>query len=568
MRTDSEETPLQQKLSDLAESIAKLGAAAALLQFCVLLIKYVITTVASREAPSAETVATHLLQILINSITVIVVAVPEGLPLAVTLALAYATTQMLKDRNLVRVLSACETMAGATTICSDKTGTLTENKMTVVAGTVGRTHPFEADDIPTLPTVIPPSAAPLLKSLAQNAAQNSSAFFFETNYVGSTTEVALLHFIEQMKFSVPDLRADPTSKIVQIFPFSSERKLMATVVHLEGGEGRKEVYRVYVKGAAEIVLKLCSGVADLAGDEDGEGAVVALDAREMRHMGDVVVRYAERSLRAIALAHRDLTPAEFTSLLSGPLQTRVATALEEEHLASRRAEEPDVLLVASDSDDENSSHKPHYHPASDAAPARGPAPPTPTAAQVLAHPIAMEELISSNLICDGIVGIEDPLREGVLEAVKSCQRAGIVVRMVTGDNLTTARSIAAKAGILTRGGVIMEGSKFRKLSHEELDAVLPRLQVLARSSPTDKMLLVGELKAAGHTVAVTGDGTNDGPALKLADVGFSMGLCGTEVAKEASSIILMDDDFAGIVKAVLWGRGVNDSVKKFLQFQL
>jgi Ca2+-transporting ATPase len=165
----------------------------------------------------------------------------------------------------------------------------------------------------------------------------------------------------------------------------------------------------------------------------------------------------------------------------------------------------------------------------------------------------------------GVVGIQDPLRPGVEKAVHDCQVAGVFVRMVTGDNIMTAKAIATECGIFTPGGIAMEGPVFRKLSSKQLTQVIPRLQVLARSSPEDKKLLVGHLKKLGETVAVTGDGTNDAPALKTADVGFSMGIAGTEVAKEASAIILMDDNFASIVKAISWGRTVNDAVKKFLQ---
>ena len=180
----------------------------------------------------------------------------------------------------------------------------------------------------------------------------------------------------------------------------------------------------------------------------------------------------------------------------------------------------------------------------------------------------LEEAPENDLIFVGIVGIQDPVRPEVPDAVKACQRAGIRVRMVTGDNVVTARNIAKQCGILSKGGIVMEGSEFRRLTLEQMDRLVPNLEVLARSSPTDKQLLVGRLKERGDTVAVTGDGTNDGPALKLADVGFAMGIAGTEVAKEASDIILMDDNFASIVKAVIWGRSVYDSVRKFLQFQL
>jgi Ca2+-transporting ATPase len=166
-----------------------------------------------------------------------------------------------------------------------------------------------------------------------------------------------------------------------------------------------------------------------------------------------------------------------------------------------------------------------------------------------------------------IYGIKDPLRPSVIDAIKDCKRAGVVVRMVTGDNIMTGSAIARECGIYhpEDGGIAMEGPDFRRKSNEELKGLVPKLQVLARSSPEDKRILVRTLKDLGETVAVTGDGTNDAPALKMADIGFSMGIAGTEVAKEASAIILMDDNFASIVKGMMWGRAVNDSVKKFLQ---
>jgi Ca2+-transporting ATPase len=176
--------------------------------------------------------------------------------------------------------------------------------------------------------------------------------------------------------------------------------------------------------------------------------------------------------------------------------------------------------------------------------------------------------VAQNLTLIGIVGIEDPLRDGVQKAVDDCHKAGVAVKMCTGDNVLTARSIATQCGIYTAGGVIMEGPVFRQLDSAQMLEIVPRLQVLARSSPEDKKVLVEKLRELGEIVCVTGDGTNDGPALKTAHVGFSMGIAGTEVAKEASDIILMDDNFSSIVKAIMWGRCVNDAVRKFLQFQI
>jgi Ca2+-transporting ATPase len=178
------------------------------------------------------------------------------------------------------------------------------------------------------------------------------------------------------------------------------------------------------------------------------------------------------------------------------------------------------------------------------------------------------EWLASGLIFIGFFGIRDPLRLEVIDSVKKCQEAGVFVRMVTGDNFLTAKAVAAECGIYSSGGIAMDGPTFRKLSEAQLDEVIPRLQVLARSSPEDKLLLVNRLRAMNETVAVTGDGTNDALALKAADVGFAMGIQGTEVAKEAASIILLDDNFASIVKALSWGRTINDAVKKFCQVSL
>ncbi|KAF9155129.1 hypothetical protein BG015_010923, partial [Linnemannia schmuckeri] len=179
-----------------------------------------------------------------------------------------------------------------------------------------------------------------------------------------------------------------------------------------------------------------------------------------------------------------------------------------------------------------------------------------------------EDAPDEKLICLGVVGIQDPLRPGVVESVRDFAKAGVTVRMITGDNLQTARAIAKNAGILLQGGLAMTGPEFRALSKVDQTEAVKRLQVLARSSPTDKTIVVRRLQELGEIVAVTGDGTNDGPALKMADVGFSMGITGTEVAKEASAIVLMDDNFSSILKSLMWGRAVNDSVRKFLQFQL
>ncbi|KAI9204520.1 PMCA-type calcium-translocating P-type ATPase [Polychytrium aggregatum] len=522
MRTENEETPLQVKLDKLTELIAKLGTAISILMFLVLIAKYIIataTTVGFGSLPNQESVTevlSRVINIFIAAVTIIVVAVPEGLPLAVTLALAYATTRMLKDQNLVRVISACETMGGATTICSDKTGTLTQNVMTVVKGAIAQSIDFDdrqgtADaSLAVLRSCLLPAEKnhmhQTLHDLVLEAVAVNSSVFERVNpesgkkeYIGSKTETALVNWIQKMGGNPADLRTQPHMETVQIYPFSSERKSMATLVKLRNSQGAA-IYRLHVKGASEVVLGYCQNILVAHGSQvEFSGA----SPPERRNMGRIIQSFAKESLRTLCIAYRDLTEAELNGLIQGKGRLAVVKAMYEE-----------------------------------------------------------------GLTCLAIVGIEDPLRPGVKEAVEDCRRAGVVVRMVTGDNIVTAVSIAKQCGIYQPGGIVMEGPRFRSLAPAEMDLVIPRLQVLARSSPTDKQILVSRLKHLKETVAVTGDGTNDGPALKMADIGFSMGIAGTEVAKEASSIILMDDNFASIVKAMMWGRCVNDGVKKFLQFQL
>jgi Ca2+-transporting ATPase len=285
---------------------------------------------------------------------------------------------------------------------------------------------------------------------------------------------------------------------------------MATVVTVA-----KDKMRSHVKGASEIVLNMCTHQLN------PQGQVIPLTSAEKKKLEGLIQSMAEGALRTICLAYRE-TSAGFLLLLFFFLLSSCLSCLSFSH----------------------------YHKI---VPTEG-----------------WDTFSSEKLTMIGIVGIQDPLRPEVPSAVKACQRAGVVVRMVTGDNLVTAKNIAINCGIFIDDGtmVAMEGPVFRELPEDQLDEILPRLRVLARSSPLDKQILVNKLKECGEIVAVTGDGTNDAPALKLAHVGFSMGISGTEVAKEASDIILMDDNFSSIVKALLWGRNVYDSIRKFLQFQL
>lgn len=532
LQVEPEDTPLQAKLNKIATTIAKLGGAAALLLFVVTFIEYLVRLRTNDATPSEK--GQQFLNLFIIAVTVVVVAIPEGLPLAVTLALAFATTRMLKDNNLVRILKSCETMGVATTICSDKTGTLTQNRMTVVAGTLSVAHRFsqQVDDVSIegsdldkpdqaekkeaqrelasaeahLAAEATPVSAFVSKmgstikdTLLKSIALNSTAFegvdeHGKQGFVGSKTETALLEFAKMHLGMEPVATVRANNPSVAFFPFSSEKKCMGVVIK------QGDIYRLLVKGASEIVLGYCTKIIQDPFMDDQISQPINSDDRE--RLLDTIDHYANQSLRTIGIVFKD-----FASWPPQKIRNNAEGGLDLNDLFQ------EMTMI-------------------------------------------------------GVVGIMDPLRPGVKQAVLDCQGAGVVVRMVTGDNLVTARAIAQECGIYTEGGVIMEGPAFRKLSTIEMDRIIPRLQVLARSSPEDKQILVKRLKFLGEVVAVTGDGTNDGPALKMADVGFSMGIAGTEVAKEASAIILMDDNFSSIVKAMAWGRAVNDAVKKFLQFQI
>ena len=521
MQGDAESTPLQLKLNRLAELIAICGSAAGITLFTALMIRFFVQ-LGTNPNRSADEKAREFIQNLVISVTLVVVAIPEGLPLAVTLALAFATKRMTKQNLLVRMLGSCETMANATVVCTDKTGTLTTNVMSVVAGSLGVRGKFVAhlaenatrtnannvegqnvhDDFSFDMARMNEVASPALQNLFNDAiAINSTAFEDKTpegvvDFVGSKTETALLRFAKELGWQ--DYRATrEQAQVVQMIPFSSELKAMGVVVKV----GNK--YRLYVKGASEILTKNCSThVVVHENGASGEIETTPFTTESTENINKTIIFYASQTLRTLALCYRDY-----------------------EQWPPKGAESYGAEEVPF-------------------------------------------EMLARDLTLIAVAGIEDPLRPGVRTAVEECQKAGVQVKMCTGDNVLTARSIANQCGIFTAGGIIMEGPVFRKLNDAERLEVVPRLQILARSSPEDKRLLVKTLKGMGEVVGVTGDGTNDGPALKLANVGFSMGIAGTEVAKEASDIIIMDDAFPNIVLAIMWGRCVNDSVRKFLQFQI
>lgn len=441
------QTPLEEKLEHLAGLISKFGYYMAGLIIIALLFRGYF--IAGELTGLNLSTANYILQYFMLAVVIIVVAVPEGLPMSVALSLSIAMRKMTKANSLVRRMIACETIGSATTICTDKTGTLTKNQMEVVETSIGK---------PSIPDEGAPQSAE--DWIALNAAINSTAHIEErekkTIFIGSSTEGALLVWLREHGINYVHTRDEFAIKKQTLF--DGNRKRMSTVVDISGKQ------YLLVKGAPEILASLCSITPDISG----------------------VNLLASRAMRTLAFAHKE--------------------------------------IVGGDDSE-------------------------------------------SDLIWDGFFGIRDHIRENVPDAVESCHSAGIKVRMVTGDNIETARAIAKETGILTNGRVI-EGKEFRALSEDERVKIAPDIDVVARAEPMDKLFLVQALQKNDHVVAVTGDGTNDAPALKHADVGLAMGISGTEVAREASDIILLDDSFPTIVNAVWWGRALYENIQRFLIFQL
>ncbi|KAK9749578.1 hypothetical protein RND81_02G135800 [Saponaria officinalis] len=477
-----DETPLQVKLNGVATIIGKIGLFFAVVTFAVLVNGMIVQK--WRDGTHycwAGDEALALLEYFAVAVTIVVVAVPEGLPLAVTLSLAFAMKKMMNDKALVRNLAACETMGSATTICSDKTGTLTTNRMTVVKSCIC-TKVKEITDGSILRSELPEST---LKLMLQSIFNNTGGEVVVSKHgkheiLGTPTDAALL----QLGLSLGgDFQAERQScKLIKLEPFNSTKKRMGVVLELSDGR-----VLAHTKGASEIVLAACDKVINASGD------IVPLKGELLEHLKVTIDQFAGEALRTLCLAYMNL----------------------------------------------ESSFSPN-----DSIPTEG-------------------------FTCIGIVGIKDPVRPGVRESVAICRSAGITVRMVTGDNINTAKAIARECGILTDDGIAIEGPDFREKSQEELYKLIPKIQVMARSSPLDKHMLVKQLRTTfNEVVAVTGDGTNDAPALHEADIGLAMGIAGTEVAKESADVIILDDNFSTIVTVAKWGRSVYINIQKFVQFQL
>ncbi|XP_025803541.1 calcium-transporting ATPase 5, plasma membrane-type-like isoform X8 [Panicum hallii] len=491
-----EETPLQVRLNGVATLIGIVGLSVAAAVLVVLWIRYFTGHTKNSDGTTQFVAGTTgvkqgfmgAIRILTIAVTIVVVAVPEGLPLAVTLTLAYSMRKMMRDKALVRRLSSCETMGSATTICSDKTGTLTTNKMTVVEAYFGGTKFDPCDNTGMMCTSV---TALLIEGIAQNT--TGTVFLPEdggaAEVTGSPTEKAILSWGLMIGMDFKDVRSK--SSIIHVHPFNSEKKRGGVAVQVSDTE-----VHIHWKGAAEILLASCRSWLST------DGSVQPMSSSKHREFKKWIDDMAMSSLRCVAFAYCPWEPKMVPT----------------ESLDKWKLPEDDLTLI-------------------------------------------------------GVVGIKDPCRPGVRNAVQLCSIAGVKVRMVTGDNVETAKAIALECGILdTKDAAsepsVIEGKVFRDMSEAAREEIVEKITVMGRSSPHDKLLLVQSLKRKGHVVAVTGDGTNDAPALHEADIGLSMGISGTEVAKESSDIIILDDDFTSVVKVVRWGRSVYANIQKFIQFQL
>lgn len=462
---DSVKTPLNEQLDGLSDLITKLSYGFAAL---VVIGRLLIYFLGDNSMEWAHITA-YVLQTLMIAVTLIVVAVPEGLPMAVTLSLAYSMRRMLKTNNLVRKMHACETMGATTVICTDKTGTLTQNQMSVEeAQFYGLANQALGTD----------ETSRLIK---EGIALNSTASLDLSNpdkpvVLGNPTERALLLWLRNNGIDYRNLKED--ANVVEELPFSTERKYMATVVDSAQLEGKKILY---VKGAPEIIRSLCKQI-------DKNVNIADID----RQLTD----YQNRAMRTLGFAYQVLNDSDMA--------------------------------------------------------------------------IADGKVVADNLTFMGIVAIADPVRKDVPAAVQKCMAAGINVKIVTGDTPGTAKEIGRQIGLWTKkdsDSAIITGAEFEKLSDDELDKKVLGLKIIARARPLDKKRLVESLQRNNQVVAVTGDGTNDAPALKAAHVGLSMG-DGTSVAKEASDITIIDNSFSSICRAVMWGRSLYQNIQRFLLFQL
>ena len=466
------QTPLQAKLGDLGGKISKVSSAIAAILFIIMIVKMVLANTISPDTTgvfaflqSIEPVKTAF----VVCVALIVAAVPEGLPTMINMTLAITMQKMAKINALVTKKEACETIGSVSVICSDKTGTLTQNRMTVEKVYLNGKY-REREELSESNNYFIDNC--LVNSTADIEKDDS-----EVKYLGSATECALLLYNDDCDY----VQERQNAKIAHQIPFSSKRKRMSTVI--EGDEGAT----VLTKGAPEIILELCKY-------EHVNCMEVELDEARRKEILDEIEKLQRKSMRVLGFAYRNIS--------------------EEVAMASEQG------------------------------------------------------TLENDLVFTGFVGIRDPLRLDVKEAVETAKKAGVSTKMLTGDNINTAIAIGKELGLLNGKYRAVEATYIDTLSDEELKDEITTISIVARSKPDTKMRIVEALQSNGEVVAVTGDGINDAPALTKADVGIAMGIAGTEVSKNAADIILTDDSFGTIVKGIKWGRGIYENFQRFIQFQI
>ncbi len=489
--TEAGETPLQEKLGELGKKISTIGMIAAGVIFIIRIYKMY---------TGDGITMMGVMNSFIVSITLIVAAVPEGLPTMIAMTLSLNMEKMAKNNSLVKKLIACETVGSVNVICSDKTGTLTENKMTVMDvyhnGALGKPENLYSGH--------------MVQNFCLNSTANIKMENGKAEFIGNPTECSLLEaftkticslsptncrnynnentvcgfqckkYIDDEKIIKNYQRIRDKGNITYQYPFTSDRKMMSTIVE-DGQE-----FMILSKGAPEKILEKCTHAV-------WKDKVIPLTKEIKGNINESIMKLQMDAKRVLAFAHKN------TSLMDWEKR---------------------------------------------------------------------QEKVENSLVFDGFVGIEDPLRSDVYEAVQNANSAGIDLKILTGDNKITATAIAKQLGIVKENTLILEAHEIDEMSDEELEKKIDQIVVIARSKPLTKMRVVEILKKKGNVVAVTGDGINDAPALKKADVGIAMGIAGTEVSKEASDIVLLDDSFTSIVKANFWGRAIYENFQRFIQFQL
>ncbi|MCI6189531.1 MAG: calcium-translocating P-type ATPase, PMCA-type, partial [Clostridium sp.] len=477
LQMDEEETPLQIKLGKLGAVIAKISSIIAALLFIFMVVKIVTRGEVNIDSSGVKAFLESIGPIktaFVTCIALIVAAVPEGLPTMINMTLALTMQKMANINALVTKKEACETIGSVSVICSDKTGTLTQNRMTVENVYLNGKF-VDLDKIEDMY---------FINNCLLNSTADISFDGDKCNYLGNSTECALLLCLKNHDYK----KARKEQKIVHQIPFNSMNKYMATVIE----EGDLDI--LLVKGAPEIILDKCV-------NEISNGKVVKITEARKKEILSEIQKLQAKSMRILGFGFRSISQAEVE-----------AAATSEGNILTGSQEE--------------------------------------------------------GLIFNGFVAIKDPLRPDVFKAIETARNAGVETKMLTGDNINTARAIGEELGMLKEGMRAVEATYIDTLSDEELRKEIKTIAIVARSKPETKMRIVNALQTNGEVVGVTGDGINDAPALTKADVGIAMGITGSEVSKNAADIILTDDNFATIINGIKWGRGVYENFQRFIQFQL